>query len=116
MAELLWPSSVGMSYVAELSRDELCMDKLNKDELCVANLSRDELCGTELTSWGRANLLWPSSLRMCWPLLAELKWDELCVAELSRDELCMAELSKDELCVANLSKDELCEAELTSFG
>ena len=52
---------------------------------------------------------------MSWPLLAELKWDELCVAELSRDELCMAELTRDELCVANLSRDELCEAELTSL-
>ena len=48
-----------MSYVAELSRDELCMAELSRDELCVANLSRDELCEVELTSFG-------------WPLLAEL--------------------------------------------
>ena len=54
MAELLWLSSVGMSYVAELRRDELCM----------AELSRDELCEAELTSWGRADLFWPSSLGM----------------------------------------------------
>ena len=59
MAELLWPSSVGMSYVAELSRDELCMVELSRDELCVANLSMDELCEAKLTSFG-------------WALLAEL--------------------------------------------
>ena len=45
----MWPSLVGMSYVAELSRDELCMDEL----------SRDELCEAKLTSFG-------------WALLAEL--------------------------------------------
>ena len=60
----MWPSSVGMSYVAELSKDELCMVELSRDELCVANLGRDELCEAELTSWGRANLFWPSSLGM----------------------------------------------------
>ena len=48
-----------MSYVSELSRDELCMAELSRDELCVANLSRDELCEAELTSLG-------------WALLAEL--------------------------------------------
>ena len=48
-----------MSYVAELSRDELCMDELSRDELCVANLSRDELCEAKLTSFG-------------WAILAEL--------------------------------------------
>ena len=58
-AELLWPSSVGMSYVPELSKDELCMDDISRDEMCVANLSRDELCEAELTSFG-------------WALLAEL--------------------------------------------
>ena len=56
MAKLLWPSSARMSYVAELSRDELCMAELSKDELCVANLSRDELCEAELTSFGQALL------------------------------------------------------------
>ena len=49
MDEVLWTSSVGMSYVADRSRDELCM----------AELSRDELCEAELTSFG-------------WALLAEL--------------------------------------------
>ena len=53
-----------LSYVVELSRDELCMDELSRDELCVANLSRDELCEAELTSWGRVDLFWPSSLGM----------------------------------------------------
>ena len=42
VAELFWMSSVGMSYMVELSRDELCM----------AKLSRDELCEAELTSFG----------------------------------------------------------------
>ena len=53
-----------MSYVAELSRDALCMAELIGDELCVANLSRDELCEAELTSWSRVDLFWPSSLGM----------------------------------------------------
>ena len=53
-----------MSYVPELSRDELCMAELTDDELCVANLSRDELCEAGLTSWSRVDLLWPSSLGM----------------------------------------------------
>ena len=48
----MWPSSVGMSYVAELGRDELCMAELIRDELCVANLNRDELFEVELTSFG----------------------------------------------------------------
>ena len=64
MAELLWPSSVGMSYVVVLCRDELYMANKSRDELCVANLSRDELCEAELTSWSRADLFWPSSLGM----------------------------------------------------
>ena len=46
MIKLLWLSSVGMSYVVEPIRDELC----------VANLSRDELCEAELTSSGRAQV------------------------------------------------------------
>ena len=64
MGELLWPSLVGMSYVAELNGDELCMAELSRDELCVGNLSRDDLWEVELTSWGRVDLFWLSSLGM----------------------------------------------------
>ena len=53
----VWPSSVGMSYVAELSMDELCMAELSRDELCVANLSKDDLCEAELISFGWALLV-----------------------------------------------------------
>ena len=62
VAELLWPSSIVMSHVAEL------------------------------TSWGRADLFWPISLVMScvaelfWPSLVGMSY----AAELSRDELTSA--------------------------
>ena len=57
MAELLWLSSLRMSYVVGLSRDELCITKLSRDELSAANLSRDDLFEAEMTSFGWALLV-----------------------------------------------------------